>query len=66
MAKRKVCIDCGAALKKDDIALSRKMIGRAITDFYCVRCLAVILDVEVENLLVKIQEFKEQGCALFL
>lgn len=64
--KRKTCTDCGVALKKDEVALSQKMIGRQITKFYCLDCLAVILDCGVEDLVIKIQEFKEQGCALFL
>jgi RNase P subunit RPR2 len=64
--KRKTCTDCGAALKKDETALSKKMLGREITRFYCIHCLAAVLDCEAVDLAVKIQEFKEQGCALFL
>ncbi len=64
--KQKTCTDCGVALKKDEVALSKKMLGREITKFYCTDCLAVNLDCEVEDLVVKIQEFKEQGCVLFL
>jgi len=60
------CIDCGATLKKDEIALSKKMLGLTITLFYCIDCLAVTLDCESEDLEIKILEFKEQGCALFL
>lgn len=64
--KEKICIACGAKLTKDEIALSQKMLGRQITSFYCIKCLAAELDCELEDLAVKIQEFKEQGCALFL
>ena len=66
MAKNEICADCGVAVRKDEIALSKKMLGRTITKFYCLNCLAVILDCDVEDLAVKIQEFKEQGCTLFL
>ena len=64
--KQKVCLNCGAKLIKDEVALSQKMYGRQITSFYCIKCLASELDCEPEDLAVKIQEFKEQGCALFL
>lgn len=64
--KQKTCADCGVVLKKDDVALSQKMFGREIVKFNCIACLATILDCKVEDLIVKIQEFKEQGCTLFL
>lgn len=64
--KQKTCADCGVTLKKDEVALSKKVLGRQITKFCCIDCLAVILDCGVEDLVVKIQEFKEQGCTLFL
>jgi hypothetical protein len=64
--KQETCTECSTALEKDEIALSKKMLGRTITSFYCVKCLADELDCEPEDLAVKIQEFKEQGCALFL
>ncbi|NCB25358.1 MAG: hypothetical protein EOM62_07790 [Bacteroidia bacterium] len=64
--KQKTCTDCAVALKRDEVALSKKMLGREITKFYCIDCLAAILDCRAEDLVVKIQEFKEQGCALFL
>lgn len=64
--KQTVCLECGVKLVKDEVALSQKMLGRQITSFYCVKCLAIELDCEQEDLAVKIQEFKEQGCALFL
>jgi len=64
--KQKICLECGTKLIKDEVALSKKMLGRQIVSFYCVKCLATELDCEPEDLEVKIQEFKEQGCALFL
>ena len=66
MKKLQNCIECDNILTKDEIALSQKILGRTITSFYCIKCLGVELDCEPEDLLVKIQEFKEQGCSLFL
>lgn len=66
MRKKTTCIDCETILQKDEIALSKKMLGRAVTKFYCIKCLAEMLDCDPDDLLIKIQEFKEQGCSLFL
>jgi len=62
----RVCSDCGKKLNRDEIALSKKMLGRAITEFYCIGCLAEYLECTRDDLEVKIQEFKEEGCTLFL
>ncbi len=60
------CFSCGKKqLSKDEVALNKKMIGREIKQFYCLKCFAEYFDVTTEELLIKIQEFKEQGCALF-
>lgn len=64
--KSKVCCDCGAKLKKDEVALSKKLIGIDTDDFYCLPCLASYLGCDEEDLHIKIIEFKEQGCTLFL
>ena len=66
MRAKKICIDCGKSLSKDEVALSQKMLGRKITGFYCIDCLAEYLECDCDDLEVKIQEFKEQGCTLFL
>ena len=60
------CSDCSQMLKKDEIALSKKLFGKDITTLYCLNCIAGIIDCEVSDLKDKIQEFKEQGCTLFL
>ena len=64
--KKKNCIDCGNRLVKDDIALSKKMFGREIDKFYCIKCISIVFDCDIEDLKIKIVEFKEQGCTLFL
>jgi hypothetical protein len=64
--KNKSCCECGKKLKKDEVALSMKMLGREIQDFFCIEHLAEVLDCPTDDLEIKIAEFKEQGCGLFL
>lgn len=64
--KNKVCCDCGKKLKKDEIALARKMIDVDTEEFYCLPCMAEYFGCDEEDLIIKIKEFKEQGCTLFL
>ncbi len=66
MRKKKICIDCGKALVKDEIALTRKLIDPDTEEFYCLDCMAVNFGCTTDDLKIKIQEFKEQGCTLFL
>ena len=66
MRKKSLCCECGKEVKKDEIALNRKLIDNETTEFYCLNCFASYLGCSVEDLQIKIQEFKEQGCALFL
>lgn len=53
------------ALEKDTIGINKKMLGKDITNFYCMDCLADYLGCTVDELLEKIEEFKEEGCTLF-
>lgn len=62
----KKCCACECTLKQDEIALSMKLLGRSIEEFYCLPCLAEYLDVNAGDLKIKVQELKEQGCSLFL
>ena len=56
MAKNKTvnCHGCGAPIANKE---TRK--------FYCLNCLADYLGCTTEELLEKIEEFKEDGCTLF-
>ena len=66
MRVKKICINCGKNLSKDEVALTQKMLGLDISEFYCIGCLAEYLECDRDDLDVKIQEFKEQDCTLFL
>ena len=67
MKRKKIeCCECGRALIKDVIALSKKLLGTDIEEFYCIDCLSEYLECTKTDLEIKIQEFKEQGCTLFL
>ncbi len=60
------CVSCFKEnLEKDTIALNKKLLGKNIDHFYCLECLADYLNVTVDDLLDKIEEFKEEGCELF-
>ena len=63
----KTCIACGKEpLSKDEIGINKKLLGEQAENFYCMDCLADYLEVETQDLLDKIEEFKEAGCKLFL
>lgn len=64
--KRIECCVCSRTLVKDEIALSKKLLGIDTEDYYCIDCLSEYLECEKVDLEIKIQEFKEQGCTLFL
>lgn len=66
MRKTKQCIDCGKTITKDEVALSRKLIDPDTEELYCLSCMSENFGCTVEDLKIKIQEFKEQGCTLFL
>lgn len=63
--KNKKCKSCGIELKKDWIALHRKLLDVNAKDYLCISCLADTFGCEVEDLEIKIEEFKEEGCKLF-
>lgn len=60
------CVMCGNTdLEKDTIGINKKLLGLDIQNFYCMDCLAEYLECSVDELLDKIEEFKEEGCTLF-
>lgn len=60
------CVICSKEnLNQDTIGINRKLLGAEISNFYCMDCLAEYLGCTVQELLDKIQEFKDEGCVLF-
>ncbi len=64
--KKIYCEVCGSLLSKDEIALNKKLISKDTKQFMCLECLANFLDTSVDVLKEKIDEFKEEGCTLFI
>ena len=64
--EQKKCYVCGKMpLSKNEIGLTKKLIDKKATSFYCISCLAEELDVTVDELIAKIEDFKNEGCTLF-
>lgn len=60
------CVICGKRdFDKDTIGINRKLLSNSVSNFYCMDCLADYLECSVDELLDKIEEFKEEGCLLF-
>lgn len=64
--KKQTCKLCyKSPLSKDEIGINKKMLGNNVNSFFCLECLSDYLECTKEELLDKIQEFKEEGCTLF-
>lgn len=61
-----VCIKCGASVSQNEIGLTKKLISRDIREYYCLSCLAEKFDVTEARLIEKIEQFKKNGCMLFV
>ena len=60
------CVICGKQkLDKNTIGINKKLLGAKIKNFYCMDCLAEYLGCTVQDLLDKVEEFKDEGCKLF-
>ena len=66
MKKVYKCYVCNKEpLSQNEIGLTKKLINKNSTNFYCINCLAEYLEVSPDELLAKIEEFKSEGCKLF-
>ena len=60
------CYACGKnPLSKDEIGINKKLSGKSVKKYFCIDCFAEQLEVSTEELLEKINEFKNEGCTLF-
>lgn len=60
------CDQCGKELTTNEIGLTKKLISRKALEFLCMDCLASYLGTTREILEEKIEQFKEEGCDLFV
>lgn len=67
MAKKNIdCIACGkSSLSKNEIGINKKLLGMDSKNFYCIECLANLLEVTPQDIRDKIEDFKNVGCKLF-
>ena len=63
--RKEYCRKCGALLRADEIAMTKKLINRGTTIYYCTDCLAETFDVKREDIEEKIVYYKRMGCTLF-
>lgn len=60
------CSECGKEpLAKNELGICKKLLSKGSKKVFCIDCLAEYLGVEVEDILDKIEEFKDEGCDLF-
>lgn len=60
------CVACGEKdLSRDTVGINKKLLGEDTSNFYCMDCLAEYLECTVDELLDKIEEFKDEGCKFF-
>ena len=59
------CMTCGRPVSRDEMAMTRKLINRGAAQFLCIPCLARRFDASVQELMDRMQDFKDMGCTLF-
>lgn len=61
-----LCMQCGARLESDEIALHRKLFGITSSKFMCLDCQALYLNTDRERLEKTIELYHQRGtCTLF-
>lgn len=66
MAETCCCCCSKVNLSRNEVGITKKLLGEKSTQFYCLSCLANYLGASEQDILDKIQEFKENGCKLFV
>ena len=59
------CAACGKTLTGDEIAITRKLVNRGATVYYCKQCLAEQFKITVSDVDRLIERFRAAGCSLF-
>ena len=56
---------CGSPLQLDVLSLNRKLLGDASSKRYCLACMADLFECAIEDVVSKLDAFKQEGCRLF-
>lgn len=59
------CCGCAVSIEKDEIAITKRLVNRGTTSYYCRTCLADAFGVTTEDIDRCIQHYKRIGCILF-
>lgn len=65
MTEKAVCCKCAAPICKDEIAITKRLINRGTTKYYCTACLAEAFKITTEDIERSIRYYKQIGCTLF-
>ena len=60
------CQKCSQPLSTNEVGISMRLLGRDGRRLLCRECLAQELKVDVQLIDRKIQQFRDQGCPLFV
>ncbi len=60
------CMKCKKNITLDEAAMTKKLINRGTSSYYCADCLAEAFEITPDDIWEKIRYFKETGCTLFL
>ncbi len=59
------CLKCARPVPADEIAITKKLVNRGATSFYCADCLAEHFQVTRADIDERIDYFRRMGCTLF-
>lgn len=62
---QRTCCECDKKLVKDEVALSQKLLGTEIDEFYCIDCLSKYLECSKEDLEIKYRSSKNRAVPCF-
>ena len=59
------CAVCGKAITLDEMGISKKLMGRNVTEGLCLNCLSARYKTDEQTLRDMIERFRDAGCTLF-
>ena len=59
------CLSCGGPVDETAFGLNKKLIGKNVCSFYCVKCLAEKLECKESDLYGMAERLRKTGCRFF-